>query len=320
MTKHCKLLLVIVGLLLAHTAEAQLVGTWQGTNFVQAQSTVVVSFLPNGQFVLVEDGNSALDSTGKDGVEFGTYLWDSTTRAFSSRTTVDTNGQWGLSHAGVTAMQVSGNNLTVTSSKGSFQLTRVAEVPSSILGSWYGTDLGTLHGKVAVTLLPNGQYFLGDDGNPPPGNFVKLDGMERGTYTWNRDTGAFNSSTSVNTDGDWGLSESPPLTSVRVTGNTLFATNTAQNTFVLVRAPVMNRGPTAVRGDLQGDGRGDILWRHATSGQNVVWFMNGATRSSTGTLSAADTTWAIVGQGDFNADGKADILWRRSSRRTAACG
>ncbi|MGZ8833689.1 MAG: FG-GAP repeat domain-containing protein, partial [Thermoanaerobaculia bacterium] len=28
-------------------------------------------------------------------------------------------------------------------------------------------------------------------------------------------------------------------------------------------------------GDLQGDGKDDIVWRNSSSGDNAVWFMNG---------------------------------------------
>jgi hypothetical protein len=46
------------------------------------------------------------------------------------------------------------------------------------------------------------------------------------------------------------------------------------------------------------DGRNDLVWRHSTSGQNVIWFMNGATLVS-GTFTNppifADNAWRIVG-------------------------
>jgi ELWxxDGT repeat protein len=65
--------------------------------------------------------------------------------------------------------------------------------------------------------------------------------------------------------------------------------------------------------DFNADGRSDLLWRHATEGQNVVWFMNGPNLvSGTFTTPAAlpDVRWKIVGTGDFDIDGKPDILWR----------
>jgi hypothetical protein len=64
--------------------------------------------------------------------------------------------------------------------------------------------------------------------------------------------------------------------------------------------------------DLDGDGRSDVLWRHA-SGQVYAWEMNGLAIGSSGALlTVADANWKIVGVGDFNGDGKADILWRHA--------
>jgi hypothetical protein len=65
--------------------------------------------------------------------------------------------------------------------------------------------------------------------------------------------------------------------------------------------------------DFNGDGKADILWRHAFSGENVLWMMNGPNLvGGTFTTPSAltDTRWQMVGTGDFNLDGKPDILWR----------
>jgi hypothetical protein len=68
--------------------------------------------------------------------------------------------------------------------------------------------------------------------------------------------------------------------------------------------------------DFNADGRPDILWRHATSGENVLWYMNGSTLT-TGTFltpsSLTDVRWGMAGTGDFNLDGRPDILWRHST-------
>ena len=63
--------------------------------------------------------------------------------------------------------------------------------------------------------------------------------------------------------------------------------------------------------DFNGDGRSDILWHNSTTGENVIWLMNGAAISSSVTFATvADPNWSIAGVGDFNGDGKSDILWR----------
>jgi hypothetical protein len=71
-------------------------------------------------------------------------------------------------------------------------------------------------------------------------------------------------------------------------------------------------------GDLNHDGRADILWRNS-SGALAEWLMNGTTITGSGSITsggvavAPDATWHIVEIGDFNADGNADILWRNNS-------
>jgi len=67
-------------------------------------------------------------------------------------------------------------------------------------------------------------------------------------------------------------------------------------------------------GDFDGDGKVDILWRNNSTGQNVIWLMNGVTRAGYAFLPwVTDTNWRIMGTGDFNGDGKVDILWRSYS-------
>jgi hypothetical protein len=63
--------------------------------------------------------------------------------------------------------------------------------------------------------------------------------------------------------------------------------------------------------DFNHDARTDLLWRHTTSGENVIWLMNGVSlMSGTFTATLADTRWQVGGTGDFNHDGRPDILWR----------
>jgi chitodextrinase len=67
----------------------------------------------------------------------------------------------------------------------------------------------------------------------------------------------------------------------------------------------------AARGDLDGDGRADILWRHMTTGENYVYFMNGTSIVREGYLrTVPDQNWQVAGTGDFDGDSKDDILWR----------
>jgi subtilisin-like proprotein convertase family protein len=65
--------------------------------------------------------------------------------------------------------------------------------------------------------------------------------------------------------------------------------------------------------DFNGDRRTDILWRHTTSGENVMWFMEKNTLVSgtfTNPSALADVHWQMAGTGDLNGDARPDILWR----------
>jgi len=65
-------------------------------------------------------------------------------------------------------------------------------------------------------------------------------------------------------------------------------------------------------GDFSGDGRTDVLWHHAESGQVGVWVLDGTNVASAPlfawTAGAADG-WELKGTGDFNRDGHIDLLW-----------
>jgi hypothetical protein len=71
----------------------------------------------------------------------------------------------------------------------------------------------------------------------------------------------------------------------------------------------------ATRGDFGVDGRPDLVWRRDATGENLVWFMNGAELLSatyTNPAALADTRWRLVGTSDFNNDAQTDLLWRHS--------
>jgi hypothetical protein len=49
----------------------------------------------------------------------------------------------------------------------------------------------------------------------------------------------------------------------------------------------------AETGDFNGDGKADILWRNATTGDVAIWFMNGLQVSSSAIVANVATTWTI---------------------------
>lgn len=67
-------------------------------------------------------------------------------------------------------------------------------------------------------------------------------------------------------------------------------------------------------GDFDGNGKADILWRNASTGANIIYFMNGGTVSSWSILpTVSNTTEKIVAVADYNGDGKSDIVFRNAS-------
>ena len=89
---------------------SSLVGSWSVSD---SAGDSILTFLPNGEYVHTQIGAS--DATGHTGMERGNYTWNKDTGAFVTPCpTVDTNGEWGLSHG--TSGICSGTNGTVTMS------------------------------------------------------------------------------------------------------------------------------------------------------------------------------------------------------------
>ncbi len=69
------------------------------------------------------------------------------------------------------------------------------------------------------------------------------------------------------------------------------------------------------RGDFNGDGNHDILWRNNHTGKVSVWLTN---PGSTGILSSgspgtvSNLAWKIINTGDFNYGSNTDLLWRNN--------
>jgi hypothetical protein len=67
-------------------------------------------------------------------------------------------------------------------------------------------------------------------------------------------------------------------------------------------------------GDLNGDGKADIVWRKVGPGPDTgamfLWLMNGTSIVGAQYLDPISTDWQVQGVADFSGDGKSDILWR----------
>ena len=92
----------------------------------------------------------------------------------------------------------------------------------------------------------------------------------------------------------------------------LVATNSAGTSYGSDRT-FTHSVPSRTKGDFNGDGSMDILWRQAITGQVYLWLMNGLASFEQDAVGTVDPVWAIKGTGDFNGDGIMDILWRHQA-------
>jgi Ca2+-binding RTX toxin-like protein len=181
-----------------------IVGSWKvGTGAVD--DLIVITFLQDGTYLLVDDGDEAGDPTGHDGFERGTYTWDADTGALTFMTAVNRDGEWGLSttasatvHTATLTVVGNGATLAFPDDPQLTAMTRI--VGGGLIGSWYGYDAT---GEFAVTYVSATKYVMVQEGpNTDPSGH---DGIEIGSYTWNSATGAFTSQANRDTNGDWGL-------------------------------------------------------------------------------------------------------------------
>ena len=75
------------------------------------------------------------------------------------------------------------------------------------------------------------------------------------------------------------------------------------------RTPV--GGAAWLRGDFDGDGKSDILWRNTSNGVNSIW--KAANPATSQAVSTVGQPWVALGAADFDGDHKSDILWRNFS-------
>ncbi|MBF0317861.1 MAG: VCBS repeat-containing protein [Nitrospirae bacterium] len=66
--------------------------------------------------------------------------------------------------------------------------------------------------------------------------------------------------------------------------------------------------------DFNGDGKSDLLWRNAVTGDVYVWLMIGTTIAGGNFVARGiSEDWSAKATGDFDGDGKSDVLWQNTT-------
>lgn len=72
-------------------------------------------------------------------------------------------------------------------------------------------------------------------------------------------------------------------------------------------------------GDMNQDGKQDLVWRHASGSATYAWIMNQGTISNVIAIAnTTDNSWLMAGIGDFNGDGIPDLFWSHAGDGTPA--
>jgi hypothetical protein len=298
----------LFGLLAAAQVSAQsIVGAWTSNDSTVEGASVVV-FFANGYFFQIQNAKASEAPHGFDGFERGTYSWNQATGAFTVTVLQDLNGDTGLSNIsglpGIT-LGISGDTATINlPGSGSVTATRVTGM-SPIVGAWGGAS-GAANSSGVFVFLPNGVYFMAEDGDSSPvtGDPSGHDGIEHGTYTWNPTTGAFTSRRTpapyVDTNGAWGLSNPQGAQTFKVSADGLTLTGgDSSGSFSL---PRVGAAATPAPANYQG------LW----------WTAPGASESGWGLTVTHQGDAIFLGWFTYDATGKGWWLSMTATRTAAS--
>ncbi|MEI6205585.1 MAG: VCBS repeat-containing protein [Desulfuromonadales bacterium] len=89
----------------------------------------------------------------------------------------------------------------------------------------------------------------------------------------------------------------------------------------LIYTEADTRWRIAATGDINGDGKTDLIWWNKSTGQVYAMLINGTTITGGSIIyTEPDTNWKIVAAADFNGNSKAELLWWNSATGRVAIG
>jgi len=191
-----------------------IIGSWK-LEIENEPSFALFSFTPQGKLIFSTQSSEAEET----GIEVANYNWEQASNALTIEVLEDSNGSAGISENIVktfTLINANTAELVVIDqdAEQKLTLTRLLHAEQSIVGSWYIEDRSD--GDVAVSVMnffSDGTYF-----------FHERQGMEKGTYTWNAETGEFSFDITVSTIMDGGGLSNAPIESFTIDNNTLVIT------------------------------------------------------------------------------------------------
>ena len=178
---------------------SSIVGGW--TPVPSEGDYVVATFYDNGNYIVYDDG-----------VEYGTYSYDSTTGVINVNVVVDQNGENGMASSGTPYQNkaiVNGDTFTVYEGDvAEDTLARVKSDSAPIVGCW---SLVPPEDPFLLAFFPNGTYI------------VYGHGVEYGTYSHDNTTGEITINVIRDENGEYGMADSgvPYPDKVFVSGDTL---------------------------------------------------------------------------------------------------
>ncbi|MEA2163512.1 MAG: hypothetical protein QOK37_1639 [Thermoanaerobaculia bacterium] len=169
----------------------------------------------------------------------------------------------------------------------------------------------------AYALSPQSATGAGTGGS---GNIQVSGGPSSCVGSWNSSATSFLTLTGLTSGsgaGTWQVPYSyaanPSSNAARQATVTFTGSFPSGGTFTLTQAPLPSPSATKAPADFNADHKSDILWHHATTGENYLWTMDGYTVLSAGSINVvSDANWKVAGVADFDGDGKADVLWRHA--------
>ena len=193
-------------------------GSWATT--ITPSELQVITFMPDGAFILAHD-DDFLVAGAVDGMERGTYRWNATTNELTYTVAVDTDGMGGLSHLSASqtppytfVIDPSGNSAVFhfgPNVSDQIVFTRVIDANTLLVGAWKLSVPFESGFHAVLTFLPDGTFTVASDQTD-----TDSAGMERGTYVYDAIAEKVTFTTTVDTNGAFGVNDSPTLPAVVV--------------------------------------------------------------------------------------------------------